>query len=288
MVNFYYPESLKEALELKASKELIPLAGGTDLMVRYENWSSLPADFPGSVIAVGHLKELQYVREEEGVLCIGGGLPLNEVLEHKGIPDCLALSLDGIAAPALRNLATLAGNIQNASPAADSLPPLILMDATVRLISKSGSREMPVRDFVSGPGRTALSGNELIESVRIPMAFINAEGKGRLSYRKVGTRKANALSKLSVCFWSQAEEGRIKDIRMTLGAVAAVVVRLPEAEKALTGISLSDLEKAWTKVRPLYEEAIRPIDDQRSTAFYRKRSALRLLDAFIQESASEF
>lgn len=286
MVNFYYPETLEEALELKASKGLIPLAGGTDLMVRYENWSSLPASFPGSVMAVGHLKELQYIREEKGGLCIGGGLPMNEILGYANLPECLALAVEGIAAPALRNLATLAGNIQNASPAADSLPPLILMDASVRLVSKSGSREIPVRDFVTGPGRTVLADNELIESVRIPLAFVKAEGEGRLSYRKVGTRKANALSKLSVCLWAQAEEGRLKDVRMTLGAVAAVVVRLPEAEKALQGVSLSELEKAWAAIRPRYEEAIRPIDDQRSTAFYRKRSALRLLDAFVQEIAS--
>ena len=287
MVNFYYPESLEEALELKASKKVIPLAGGTDLMVRYENWSSLPASFPGSVMAVGHLKELQYIREEDGFLCIGGGLPLNEVLEYKGLPECLVLAVDGIAAPALRNLATLAGNIQNASPAADSLPPLILMDASVRLISESGSRDMSVRDFVTAPGRTALADNELIESVRIPLDYVKDEGEGMLSYRKVGTRKANALSKLSVCLWSKTEDGRISDIRMTLGAVAAVIVRLPEAEKALRGVALSELEEAWKAVRPQYEEAIRPIDDQRSTAFYRKRSALRLLDAFIQESASE-
>jgi CO/xanthine dehydrogenase FAD-binding subunit len=287
VVNFYYPETLKEALELKASKELIPLAGGTDLMVRYENWSSLPASFPGSVMAVGHLKELQYLREEEGYLCIGGGLPLNELLDYQGLPECLALAVEGIAAPALRNLATLAGNIQNASPAADSLPPLILMDASVRVVSESGSRDIPVGNFMTGPGRTVLAENELIESIRIPMEFIRSEGEGKLSYRKVGTRKANALSKLSVCFWSKAEEGRLKDIRLTLGAVAAVVIRLPEAEKALKGVSLSELEKTWETVRPLFKDAIKPIDDQRSTAFYRKRSALRLLDAFIQETASE-
>ena len=216
MVKFYYPESLEEALELKASKKLIPLAGGTDLMVRYENWSSLPASFPGSVMAVGHLEELQYIHEEGGCLCIGGGVPLNEVLEYEGLPECLALAVDGIAAPALRNLATLAGNIQNASPAADSLPPLILMDGSVRLISKSGSRDMLIRDFVTGPGRTALGDEELIESVRIPLGFIKAEREGNLMYRKVGTRKANALSKLSACFWSRVEDGYLKDIRLTL------------------------------------------------------------------------
>ncbi|MDA3956077.1 FAD binding domain-containing protein [Oceanispirochaeta sp.] len=287
MVKFFYPESLSEALDIKNSKKVLPLAGGTDLMVRYENWSSLPADFPSSVMTIGHLKELQFVTEEKGYLCIGGGVTLNQLLNDSRIPRSLALSLDEIAAPALRNLATLAGNIQNASPAADSLPPLIVANASLRLISKNGSRKMTVRDFVTGPGKTSLNENELIESVRIPLDFIRSEEKGHLIYRKVGTRKANALSKLSACFWVLKDRGVIKDIRMSLGAVAAVVVRLEESEEKLTGLKSGELLSAWKDVRGDYEKAVRPIDDQRSTAVYRKRTALKLMDAFIQEASED-
>ncbi|QEN09798.1 molybdopterin dehydrogenase [Oceanispirochaeta crateris] len=285
MVKFFYPQSLAEALEIKDNQKVIPLAGGTDLMVRYENWSSLPASFPSSVMAVGHLKELQYVKEEDGFLVLGGGVTLNQLLLDERIPRSLALALDEIAAPALRNLATLAGNLQNASPAADSLPPLLVADARVRLVSKDNTRVLPIKDFVTAPGKTCLNENELIESILIPLEYIRQEKDGTLVYRKVGTRKANALSKLSVCFWVLKDQDGIKDLRLSLGAVSAVVVRLKESEEKLKGLKSSELMSAWKNVRPDYEKAIRPIDDQRSTAVYRKRTALKLLDAFIQDAS---
>jgi len=285
MVKFYYPETLNEALELKQKENVIPLAGGTDLMVRYENWSSLPAGFPSDVMSVGQLEELQYLRLEDGFLRIGGGLPLNRILEDRRIPRTLALALVEIAAPALRNLATLGGNIQNASPAADSLPPLLVAGASLNLVSAGGSRVIPLKDFITGPGRTVLGQDELIESVLIPQEFIEKESRGTSLYRKVGTRKANALSKLSVCFWVLKEQDRISDIRLALGAVSAVVLRLEESENRMKDAAPGELPGLWKQIRGDYEKAVRPIDDQRSTAFYRKRTALRLLDAFIQDAS---
>jgi len=285
MVNFYYPETLSEALELKESLDVMPLAGGTDLMVRYENWSSLPAGFPGDVMSVGQLRELQYIREEDGFLRIGGGLPMNRILEDRRIPRTLALGMVEIAAPALRNLATLAGNIQNASPAADSLPPLLVAGASLNLVSSKSSRVVRVQEFITGPGKTGLRSDELIESILIPLDFIQNESRGTFLYRKVGTRKANALSKLSVCFWVFKENGCISDIRLALGAVSAVVLRLEESENRMKGVVPKELPEVWKQVRDDYERAVRPIDDQRSTAFYRKRTALRLLDAFVQDAS---
>ncbi len=287
MVEFFYPETLGEALELRAEKGALPMTGGTDLMVRYENWSSLPPRFPSSIMSLKQLKELHYIREEEDFLCIGGALPMSRILEDSRVPRALSLALDEIAAPSLRNLASLAGNIQNASPAADSLPPLIMMDAEVRLVSSAGSRILPVQSFITAPGRTVLAPDELIESVRIPRSFISEAEKGSLVYRKVGTRKANALSKLSVCFYAYCEENRVKDIRMALGAVAATVVRLQDAEDRLKGVSCADLASVWKGVYGEFEKAVRPIDDQRSTAFYRKRTALRLLDDFILQLSNQ-
>lgn len=285
MVDFYYPETVEEALACRAEHHATPLAGGTDLMVRYENWSNLPANIPGPVMSVQQLKDLHYIKEEEGYLCIGGALPMNTIIEDERVPRCLVLAMDEIAAPSLRNLATLAGNIQNASPAADSIPPLLIMDAELNLISQKGSRIVSVRDFITGPGKIDLKEDELIESVRIPLDFIKKEKQGILSYRKVGTRKANALSKLSVCFWAEINEDRLIDIRLALGAVAATVVRLKDAEEKLKGLRLDELNTAWKTVRGEFEKAVRPIDDQRSTAFYRKRTALKLLDAFIQQAS---
>jgi len=286
MVRFYHPADLDDALRLLQEKDLIPLGGGTDLMVRYENWSGLTPDFPGDVISLSHLKELDYMTEDRDSLIIGSGVILNRIIQSPLIPDLLRQALSEIAAPAVRNLATLAGNIQNASPAADSLPPLILMDASVRLISREGDRIVPLREFITGPGQTVRKKSELIESIRIPLAFTGVESAGRGFYRKVGTRKANALSKLSFCGWARTEDGILKEVRISAGAVAPVVVRLPDAESRLNGTPLGSLKARWAEVRPAYEQSIRPIDDQRSTAVYRKRTALKLLDHMMEELAS--
>ncbi len=283
MVSYFYPDDLKEALEIRKENSVLPLAGGTDLMVRYENWSSLPPDFPGDVLGISHLKELKYIREDQDFLLIGAGMTLNDILEYKGIPDLLRKGIGEIAAPAVRNLATLAGNIANSSPAADSLPPLIVMDAVLNLVSVKGERTVPVRDFITGPGKNSLRDDELIESIRIPLDFIKEESSGKGFYRKVGTRKANALSKLSYCGWASIEGYMIKDIRMAAGAVSPVVVRLPEEEDKLKGCKLRELSREWSKVRGAYEQKITPIDDQRSTASYRKRTALKLFDYMISE-----
>jgi xanthine dehydrogenase FAD-binding subunit len=286
MVKFFCPETLEEALDVRGKKGAIPLAGGTDLMVRYENWSSLPPNFPGDVMGISQLKELRYIREEGDFLSIGSGMTMNEILDFPGIPRLLAGGLDEVAAPAVRNLATLAGNIANASPAADSLPPLAVMDAEIQLISPGGSRIVPVTDFITGPGKTILRKDELIESVRIPLSFIREEKQGRCFYRKVGTRKANALSKLSYCGWGLVEKGLLQKIRICIGGTAPVVIRLREKEDVLAGCPLGQLEERWSSVRGAYRERITPIDDQRSTAAYRKLTALKLLDYMISELAS--
>ncbi len=286
MVNFLYPKDFEEAVKLRTETAAIPLAGGTDLMVRYENWSSLPPRFPGDVMGISHLKEIQYIRMEDEFLVIGAGVPLNEILKHPDVPELLKKGLDEIAAPAIRNLATLAGNIANSSPAADSLPPLVVMDAAVRLASAAGTRVEPLTEFITGPGRNVLAPDELIEAVMIPRYYISREREGRLFYRKVGTRKANALSKLSCSGWALTEKGILQDIRLCAGGVAPVVVRLPQAEATMKGNSLRDLPEIWASVRGAYESRITPIDDQRSTASYRKRTAMKLLDYMVREVSS--
>ena len=286
MVGFYYPDNLPEALDIRRDSGAIPLAGGTDLMVRYENWSSLPPRFPGNIMGIAHLKELKYLRKEESFVAIGAGMTLGEILQSPLVPDLLKSSLTEIAAPAIRNLATLAGNIANSSPAADSLPPLVVADSSVRLISAMGTRIVKLSEFITGPGKNVLSGDELIEAVLIPLDFTDREREGRGFYRKVGTRKANALSKLSYSGWGKVSGDRLDEIRLCVGGVAPVVVRLPQAESSMAGNPLKDLPELWQSVRGAYESRITPIDDQRSTAAYRKRTALKLLDYMIDQLSS--
>lgn len=269
------PRSLKEALEFRAAAKALPFGGGTDLMVRFRGYSGTGAKIDGPVLFLDKVEELLGLREEGNTLVIGAAVTMTRLLAHPRLPLLLRRALSQVAAPALRNRATLGGNICNASPAADSLPPLYVHEARVHLASVTGERDLPIEEFCTGPGATVLAADELLTEIRIPML-----PRGRHYYRKVGTRRANALSKISAAGFAQASGGVISDFRFALGAVAPTVVRLPETEALLCGTPVEDLET--DALLSAADGHIRPIDDQRSTADYRRRVARNSLSEFIE------
>jgi xanthine dehydrogenase FAD-binding subunit len=182
-----------------------------------------------------------------------------------------------IGGPALRNVATLGGNICNASPAADTLPFLYAFGAGVRLVSASGERVVAIEDFITGPGRIDLKPSEILVTVIVP-----AWEPSICFWRKVGTREANALTKVSIAAFADVEDGRISAARIALGAVAPTVVRLRGAEELVSGVALRDLPGKAAEVRAVCAKAARPIDDQRSTAEYRARVAANLTVEFLR------
>lgn len=282
MVTGYRPADLTEALELRKSTGAIPFAGGTDLMVRYKSWAGTPPAFPKSVLFINHLKELKGIESAGKSIVYGGGATLTEIMEHRDTPGILKEAVRGIAAPALRNAGTMAGNLVNASPAGDSICALYALDATVRLASVSGEREVKVIDFITGPGRTVMREDEIVSAIIVP----NLEWTSSF-YRKVGTRKANALSKLSFCGLAKIKGGRIDDARIAIGAVAPTVVRSLELEKRLKGAGAAELAEMASSLVDSYGAMVVPIDDQRSTAVYRKKVALNLLELFISKELKE-
>jgi len=282
MVDSYRPIDLKEALSIRAEHGSTPLAGGTDLMVRYQSWSGTLPLFEKSVMFVGHLKELNFVKKEAkertGTLVIGGTATLTSVANHPDTPVVLKEAVLSIAAPALRNNATLTGNICNASPAGDSICALYALDAII-VIEKSGSsREVPITEFITGPGRTVLASDELVTAVKVPLKASSVN-----DFTKVGTRKANALSKLSFTGVTDYKNGRIDSIALTFGAVGPTVVRSVELEKKLKGLSGEDIKSKISSILEDYSTVIVPIDDQRSSAEYRKKVALNLLEKYLKE-----
>jgi len=192
---------------------------------------------------------------------------------------CLAAAETG--GIATQNRGTLAGNIANASPAADSPPSLIVYDAELELVSARGGRWVPYHSFHRGYKLMDLRPDELIRRIRLPRKM-----RGwRQYYRKVGTRRAQAISK--VCFAAVALcDGRqIRDTRISLGSVAPTVLRATRAETALRGQSLDD-----ALIRAACDELARevaPIDDMRSTAHYRRRVAQNLLEEFLRQLLAE-
>lgn len=278
MVDFLAPGTWTEALRIRQEQQVLPLAGGTDLMVRHRGWSGTLPVFDRPLLYLGNIAELQRVAADGDTLVIGAGATLTDLLEHPLVPDILKQALRQMASPAIRNRGTLGGNLCNASPAADTAPVLYAAGASVLLQSATASRTLPLDQFITGPGRTALANDELLAAIRLPLIDFNLT-----DYRKVGTRKANALAKLSFVGLTQTDGQTVADFRAAFGAVAPTVVRSREIEALLRGRPVGEIPYLAGEIEAQYARLIRPIDDQRSGARYRKAVALRLLADFLQK-----
>lgn len=271
MVRLYRPESLKEALQMTSSNRCTIFAGGTDLMVKRRDLPQSETD----ILFISHLKELRGIKKIDDYLCIGAACTCRELAEHRKIPALMRNAFSMMASPGVRNFATIGGNICNSSPAGDSLPILYAFDADIILESKGGMRKLPIEQFISGPGKNVIRQDEILTTIVVPVKKFDIK-----TYKKVGTRKSTALSKLSFTGLAEMTGGSVSDIRLAFGAVGPTVVRSRNAEDMIIKmIREGRFDKG--EVRELYSSLIKPIDDQRSTAFYRKEVCLRLLEDFI-------
>ncbi len=277
MVRTYRPRNLSEALDIKSSANVIPLAGGTDLMVRMKRWSGLAPAFQSDIIFIGHIEELRRIAVDDDYLKIGAGCTLTDILRNPLAPDVLKQAISNMASPAIRNIATIGGNICNASPAGDTLPPLYALGAEIVANSANGERKIPIEQFIVGPGETILQSDELVREIIIPPDKFD-----RIFYRKIGTRKATALAKISFAGLAQTENEIVKDIRIAFGAVAPTIVKNEGIEMEMSGLKTAELFNIADEIVQKYSPQIRPIDDQRSTAQYRKEVSLRLLEYFLK------
>ncbi len=286
MVEVYRPDTLAQALDKLAVGEHTLFAGGTDLMVKSSVRPGMTPAFIKNVVFVDAIAELQQIvhtkaiNQQAPALVIGAGVTLNDIEENSLIPAVLRQSVAKIAAPALRNRATMAGNICNASPAADTLPALYLLDARVVLSSLKGQRELAIEEFITGPGRNQLKSDEILTHIVIPCLDFE-----QTFYHKVGTRKANALTKLSVAGAVKVENHVIVDWRVAFGAVGPAVARSRELELRLRGLSTEELHeiRLIDEIVAMYREVITPIDDQRSTASYRLQASINLLRRWLNQ-----
>jgi CO/xanthine dehydrogenase FAD-binding subunit len=279
MVTAWRPASLNEALAIRREEEAVPLAGGTDLMAA-EPRCSTACGRPRSVVFIGHLSELRHIRPSEDHWRLGSAVTLADILDDHRLPAPLRLAVSTMASPAIRNVATLGGNICNASPCGDTLPYLYTLAARVILHNATDGRELPIEQFILGPGQTALLSGELLTDIIIPRREFSIH-----RHQKVGARKANTLSKLSFLGLADVDNRRrvLADVRLAFGAVAPTVVRAPELERRLAGLPLSQISHQTDEIIAAYDGLIRPIDDQRSTRTYRKKVCLNLLRWFLEE-----
>jgi len=274
------PPTLSEALDLLSQDNGAwkPFAGGTDLMVLLEA-GKLPQK---NYVNIWNLKELRGIEVSDDHVTLGALTTYTDVQDHavlqKEFPMLVqaARETGGIA---IQNRGTLGGNIVNASPAADSPPALLAYDAELELISKQGVRRIPYSRFHSAYKQMDLRAGELLQAIRLP----------RLSdrfdyYRKVGTRKAQAISKVCFAGATRIVEGKVAHIRIALGSVAPIPIRCEKTERSLNNQPL-DSETIALAVSTLTSEIV-PIDDIRSTRDYRLRVSLNLLQDFLSRATA--
>lgn len=250
-------------------------AGGTDLMVLLEA-HKLP---PGRYLGIWGLPELRGIDVGPGTIALGALTTYTHILQHAGLAHDCPLLLDAAretGGVATQNRGTIGGNIANASPAADTPPALLVYDAELELASARGVRRVPYDRFHTGYKTMDLAPDEIITRVHVTRAHRD----WTTSYRKVGTRRAQAISK--VCFAAGAElrGGVVQDVRIAMGSVAPTVVRCRTAEAVLRGQSVTPELMASAQGALLRD--IAPIDDVRSTAAYRTRVSQNLLGEFLR------
>ena len=272
------PGSLSAVLNLMAAEPGVwtPIAGGTELMVAHAT-GRLNAP---KLVSLWGLPELRFVHAAEKGLVIGAGATFIDLRRNAFVAaefPLLAKAAGWIGSIANQTRATLGGNLVNGSPAADSSPALLAYDAEVELISVRGSRRIPYSKFHTGYKRNALEPDELLYAVSLRRRFTHH----RQYLRKVGTRRAMAISKLALAATALVEIETIREVRLAAASLAAFPVRLYRTEDALLGRPIS-AETIGAARKALLAEAL-PIDDIRSTAEYRRRVAANLLEEFLLE-----
>ena len=262
-------EELLSLMEEKEDYKL--LAGGTDLFVKKKK----------GLISPDRVIDITEVFSEPNMVDTGDDIRINATATHQELATSsfikkelpvLAQAAEAVGATQLRNMATLGGNVCNASPSADTLIALYLLNAKLTLVNRSGERTITLRDFITGPGSTTLSQAEFLESITIP----KLAGNYRHFFEKVGRRNALDISVCSMGYLLKENRGILEEVRLAYGAVAPTVIRPEPVEDFLQG--KEPTRDTLDRAKNLLEREISPISDIRGSSEYRKKVALRLLE----------
>ena len=261
------PVTLKEALKIRAEENVVPYAGGTDLMV--ENRKDV------TYLFLNRISELQQIREDDTYVYVGAGVTFTQALENKLVPALMKEALSHIAAPAIRNAGTFGGNLGNGSAKADSVLIEYVTDAKLRLQSIDSERLVDVNRFYRGRRDLDLADNELITEILIPK-----KGIEDYYYQKIGGRNALAISRVSFAGILNQEDGKVTRMAAAFGAVADTVLRFRELEETIEGRTVDE-------ARMIKDDLIRSYADHmvltrgRVSAEYRKTVCTNLLRDFL-------
>jgi CO/xanthine dehydrogenase FAD-binding subunit len=270
------PKTLDEAINLLdyyKDKSARILAGGTDLLVKMKTIDLKTA----YLINIKNIPELNFIDTSDG-LKIGATVPLSHIERIEKLQERYPALYEGIksmAAIAVRNMGTMAGNICNASPAADTVPPLIAYGAEIKLVNKRGERTVLVEDFITGVSKTVIETDELVTQVNIPEMKKNSGS----AFSKKGRVTAD-IAKINLAVCLEREDDFCKDCKIVLGSVAVKAIRAKEAEDLLKGQTVSP--SLIDKIAKKASEEIKPIDDIRSSLEYRTEIARVIVEDTIK------
>jgi len=264
--NYLAPTTLDEALSLLAEHKgkARVIAGGTDFIPKLKRRET---GAPEYVIDLKGIPGLDKIKQDAGGLSLGALVTIGAVETSPQIQQkfaILAQAAQSMASPQVRNRGTIAGNICNAVPSADSAPPLLTLEAKLKLVSRKGTRTVGIEDFFTGPNQTALANEEILETIQLPAMPPNSTGV----YLKLSPRRAMDLAIVGVAAVVTAQDGVCKDIRLALGAVAPTPLRAKKAEAVLKGQKFDD--KLIEKAAKTAAGEAKPIDDHRASAEYRR------------------
>lgn len=262
-MNYFQPETLKDLLMiLDHEKDRKIIAGGTDLVIIMEDTGLKPA----SLIDITSVKSLSCINTDDSGISIGSATNIATIASSDILPQCLVEGASSIGSPQIRNVATIGGNICNASPCGDTLAPLLCLNADFVVESNKSKKILAADKFFLAPKKTILKENEVLSEIRIAKHYLD----GLSGFRMIGQRNGQAISQVNLAIWFKRNtaSGTIEEIRIAAGSVAPTPIRIIEAEKLLCDtIPGKDL---LLKAAYLVQNTIKPIDDVRSTAEYRQ------------------
>ena len=267
--------TVEDALALLHSRSTPKLiAGGTDLTVILADYLIAPA----TLVDIASIQSMLGVRVAAQGVSIGAATRVASIAAHGSLPACLVQGARAIGSPQIRNLATIGGNICNASPCGDTLAPLIALDAVFVLASGSGTRDVRGEDFFLGPKKTVIRPDELLVEIRIDAKHM----AGTSAFRMIGKRNGQAISQVNAAAWLSIQKGALVDARLAIGSVAPIPLRLRKTEALLTGRPAAAID--MKKVLAAADAEIAPISDVRASVEYRRLVSASLLRECLEEA----
>lgn len=275
---YFRPKTLEEAVQTLAVERAQILSGGTDF---YPALGERRPQRP--IVDISGIQEMRGISFEPDFVRIGGLTTWSQVITTP-LPrmfDALKMAAREIGGIQIQNRGTVAGNFCNASPAADGVPPLLALDAEVELNSASGSRRVPLRDFIVGNRKTLLRPEEVLSAVLVPREMEDAAS----TFSKLGARKYLVISIVMAAVVLKADRGHVAEARVALGSCSARAQRLSQLERDLVGAPLHDL---GSRVSAEHMGVLSPISDVRASADYRRDAALTLVARALDNCAGSF